>query len=109
MGEIRTREAIIEELSEIQASMDALSEKRHRLLGQLAATTCPFKVGQVVEDWPGISHRGRLVRVTGVTAQDWLDTWTWKATGVVVKKDGSDSRVRATCEEWMFREAKRNP
>ncbi len=83
--------------------MRILAKRRQELLDRLAPLVCPYKVGQIVESWPGVSHAGRHVRVTGVFLREgWHDNLEWRATGIVLKKDGSDSAVRTHVDQWML-------
>ena len=90
-------ETLIYELSELDAKILNFQQGRKNCIDKLSKF-CPVKVGDITEvnDW---SHNGKKMRVTSCSFLPEPPTWKHEGCqflchGVVLKKDGSDSKFK---------------
>jgi hypothetical protein len=86
--------AMIDELKRIRADVDALKVK-------LAKEITPYKIGCITEV-KGYSHTGKQCKITdcSVTIDNYSGSVGISVSGVVLKKDGSESYNTVTWKEW---------
>jgi len=87
-----------EQIKEIDDQIQELNAKKYNLMREWVEKECPVKVGDVIES-NGCSHYGKNMRVDEISVCPTLGRkeWWWKATGPILKKDGTQGLNRG---EW---------
>lgn len=82
----------LDKILEIDRELKILQEKKQGLLEIHTKEICPYTVGQVVTI-QGYAHKGKLCRITDAWCRKTFSKgYKWRVRGIVLKKDGSDSR-----------------
>jgi hypothetical protein len=87
-----------EQIKEIDDQIQELNAKKHNLMREWVERECPVKVGDVIES-NGCGHYGKNIKVDGVQVYKFFREWRWKASGPVLKKDGTPGLNRGELDK----------
>jgi len=103
------QENLTQELAVVKAEINRLQERKTEIGEQLLPFICPYNVGDVVPVL-GYAHRGKSMRILARGFDHSTRKGTgWFVRGVVLKKDGSDSRFIVIFGDYEYsREVQEN-
>jgi hypothetical protein len=97
-------------LEDVKAADEKVKNARAELAKMLldfARQECPLQVGEVVVN-PGITHKGKKIRVDRVLAPKYVSSYqgNWVVEGLIFNKDGKLGKVSTTFteREWNQRD-----
>lgn len=83
-----------EELNKAQQHKEDSASAYLKMKKEFAIQECPLSIGDVTP-CVGWSHKGKKMRITSIKPPKYSFDGDWRACGVVLKKDGEDSKMNS--------------
>jgi hypothetical protein len=89
-----------QEVQEMDEEHRLWTERRQRLFKEWIETECPYKIGEVIiVPRKTYAYEGKQMCITSIFVTRVWKGFVWKVLGIVLKKDGSESKLSVNFEE----------